>query len=372
MRAVVILGPNARTSELVAFRRADLGVALTQAFIPEPDADAVLILGGDGTIHRHLARLVETRVPLLPVPGGSANDFARALGMHKRRDAVAAWEKYCRGASNVREVDIGLIMPLAPSELVAPPFALATTPGAAAPSSPSAGPADSIDLVASSATRNKKLETRKSIFFCNIGGAGLDASANRRVNNWPRWFRAHGGYAAAALREVATWRPVHMRVSSCGDGAEPPPEVTAFDNTAPSTITSSQRDGTQPRPHVTGPHTSEANEWAVRIDEPATFAVFANAPTYGDGMKMAPRAQLDDGLLDVCFVRRTSKRRILTFFPTVYFGSHLRLPEVEYFQTQALQLETERPMDVYADGEYVCKTPAEVRVMARALRVIVP
>jgi diacylglycerol kinase (ATP) len=89
-------------------------------------------------------------------------------------------------------------------------------------------------------------------------------------------------------------------------------------------------------------------------------------------MRMAPRAQLDDGLLDVCFVRRTSKRRILTFFPTVYLGSHLRLREVEYFQTPALRLETERPMDVYADGEYVCRTPVEVRVMQRGLRVIVP
>jgi diacylglycerol kinase family enzyme len=29
-------------------------------------------------------------------------------------------------------------------------------------------------------------------------------------------------------------------------------------------------------------------------------AAFANAPAYGGGMKIAPRAQLDDGILDVC------------------------------------------------------------------------
>jgi diacylglycerol kinase (ATP) len=321
MRAAAILGPNARASDLALFQRADLGVSLTQSFSPEPYADAVLILGGDGTIHRHLAKLVEMRVPLLAVPGGSANDFARALSMLKRCDAIAAWEKFCRGAGNVREVDIGVITPLEavppPSDFVAPP-------------SPAAGPVASFDPAP--LARNSKLETRNSIFFCNIGGAGLDANANRRVNAWPRWFRAHGGYAVAALREVATWNPLRVTVRI----------------------------------------QDERGEWRERISEPATFAVFANAPTYGDGMRMAPRAQLDDGLLDVCFVRKTSKRRILTFFPTVYFGSHLRLPEVEYFRTPALLFETERPMDVYADGEYVCRTPIEVGVLPRSLRVIVP
>jgi diacylglycerol kinase (ATP) len=322
MRAVAILGPNARASDLVPFRRADLGVSLTQSFSPEPDADAVLILGGDGTIHRHLAKLVEMRIPMLPIPGGSANDFARALGMQQLGDAVVAWQEYCQGGKNVREVDLGVITALLPCDTAGAPDGAVQVPSTAG----------TLDSVETAPTRNQKLETRNSTFFCNIGGAGLDANANRRVNNWPRWFRAHGGYIAAALREVASWKPLRITVSL----------------------------------------QNESGEWHERISEPATFAVFANTPAYGDGMKIAPRARLDDGLLDVCFVRRTSKRRILTFFPTVYFGSHLRLPEVEYFQTSALRLETERSMDVYADGEYVCRTPVEVRVLGRALRVIVP
>jgi diacylglycerol kinase family enzyme len=37
-----------------------------------------------------------------------------------------------------------------------------------------------------------------------------------------------------------------------------------------------------------------------------------------------------------------------------------------------LRLETEQPMDVYADGEYVCCTPVEMSVHGAALQVIVP
>jgi len=33
-------------------------------------------------------------------------------------------------------------------------------------------------------------------------------------------------------------------------------------------------------------------------------------------------------------------------------------------------VETEMPMDIYADGEFICKTPAEISVAAGALRVI--
>jgi diacylglycerol kinase family enzyme len=47
------------------------------------------------------------------------------------------------------------------------------------------------------------------------------------------------------------------------------------------------------------------------------------------------------------------------------------LPEVDYFKAARLQLETEAPLDVYADGEFVCRTPVEVSVVPKALRVIV-
>jgi diacylglycerol kinase family enzyme len=35
-------------------------------------------------------------------------------------------------------------------------------------------------------------------------------------------------------------------------------------------------------------------------------------------------------------------------------------------------VETETPQEIYADGEFVCETPAEISVAAGALRVIIP
>lgn len=101
-------------------------------------------------------------------------------------------------------------------------------------------------------------------------------------------------------------------------------------------------------------------------------AAFANTPTYGDGMKIAPQARLDDGRLDICIVRDINKSALVCLFPTIYFGRHLRLPQVEYFQTERLRVETDSLTEVYADGEYVCRTPIEVGVVRKALRVIIP
>jgi len=105
---------------------------------------------------------------------------------------------------------------------------------------------------------------------------------------------------------------------------------------------------------------------------PTILAAFANAPAYGGGMKIAPHAQLDDGKLDVCIVRAMGRLKLFCLFPTVYFGEHLGFREVEYSQAETARLETESPIDVYADGEYVCQTPVEFSVARNALKVVVP
>ena len=112
--------------------------------------------------------------------------------------------------------------------------------------------------------------------------------------------------------------------------------------------------------------------WTVRSDRPTLVAAFANAPSFGGGMRIAPRAKMDDGLLDICIVGAVSPSRLLRLFPSVYSGHHLSIPEVEYFQASRVRVETEAPLDVYADGEYVCRTPVEVGVHRAALKIVTP
>jgi len=54
----------------------------------------------------------------------------------------------------------------------------------------------------------------------------------------------------------------------------------------------------------------------------------------------------------------------------VYLGRHLRWPEVEYSRAERVVVQTDGTQEIYADGEFVCETPAEISVAAKALRVI--
>ena len=167
-----------------------------------------------------------------------------------------------------------------------------------------------------------------------MGGVGLDAEIARRANHLPRWLRARGGYALSLLPALWSFEPVAMSISL---PSVENPDVLVTRNTKSTIVTA-----------------------------------FANASSYGGGMKIAPQAQLDDGRLEVCVISHMNKLKLFCLFPTIYFGRHLSIPQVENFQTERLKLETDEPQDVYADGEYVCRTPIEVGIARAALQVIVP
>ena len=166
-------------------------------------------------------------------------------------------------------------------------------------------------------------------YFCCVAGVGIDGEVSRRANQLPRWFRGHGGYVLSLAPTIFSFAPLPMKIFS-GDGSE----------------------------------------WTMRSDQPTLLAAFANTTVYGGGMKIAPLAKMDDGLLDVCVVGGVHPVKLFAMFPSVYSGRHLKIREVSYFQAARVRVETERPMDVYADGEYVCQTPVEVGVQRAAMKVV--
>jgi diacylglycerol kinase (ATP) len=294
MRAAVIFGLDSSENDLKPFRAIPNSTWVIGLPANSSEADAILLFGGDGTIHRHLPRLVQLQLPVLIVPCGSGNDFARALKLGKRGDSLEAFRNFSLQGGNVRSIDLGVITPVHPA--------------AEAPAS-------------------------HKHYFCCVGGVGLDGEVARRANRLPRWLRGHGGYVLSLPPALFTFAALPMKLTLAP--VDQPEKMLAHNQ------------------------------------RPTILAAFANAPVYGGGMKIAPRAQLDDGLLDVCLITDIDKFKLFCLFPSVYFGKHLSMKEVEYLQTSHLRLETETPLDVYADGEYVCKTPIEVGVARSALRVIV-
>ena len=121
MRAAAILGLGCSPESLKPFQT-DLSTHW-QIGLPSAmdEADVIMLFGGDGTIHRHLSQLVKLGLPVLVVPAGSGNDFARALGLRRVRDSLKAWQRFCAAQGNVRTIDLGVITPLLNQDAVEAP-----------------------------------------------------------------------------------------------------------------------------------------------------------------------------------------------------------------------------------------------------------
>jgi len=108
------------------------------------------------------------------------------------------------------------------------------------------------------------------------------------------------------------------------------------------------------------------------LEGPVLMVAFGNIKSYGKGMQITPLAEPDDGLLDICWIDPVKKFRLFRFFPTVFRGEHIELPEVHYYRSTSARVESTVPMDFYGDGEFICQTPFTLRLLPQALRVLVP
>jgi YegS/Rv2252/BmrU family lipid kinase len=163
--------------------------------------------------------------------------------------------------------------------------------------------------------------------FVGIASAGFDSDANRIANEAPAWL---GGlvYAYGALRALLSWRAARFEIE-----LDPPGERHVF----------------------TG--------YSVAV---------ANSKAYGGGMRLAPDALLDDGMLEVIAIEHVSRLRFLANLPRVFRGTHVQLPSVRVFRAAEVAISADREFVMYADGDPIGELPLRLRAVPAAVTVLVP
>jgi YegS/Rv2252/BmrU family lipid kinase len=161
--------------------------------------------------------------------------------------------------------------------------------------------------------------------FLGIASFGFDSDCNR-IANEAKLIKGNGVYVYSALRALAAWKPAHFTVRVDGE-------------------------------------LHEATGYSVAV---------GNSKVYGGGMYVLPMAELDDGKLDVMISKESSKLRFVRELPKVFKGTHLDSEFTEFFRGEEIEVSSDRPFAIYADGDPIGATPAMVRVEQRCLRVIAP
>lgn len=106
------------------------------------------------------------------------------------------------------------------------------------------------------------------------------------------------------------------------------------------------------------------------MEEPLALVAVCNTIHTGGGMRIAPHAVVDDGLLDVVALRRVGRVGLLRLFPKIFDGTHIDNALVLHERARHVRIEPAEPSVLLADGETFGETPVDVHVLPRALRLL--
>jgi diacylglycerol kinase (ATP) len=159
------------------------------------------------------------------------------------------------------------------------------------------------------------------------GGLGLDAEAARLASGRFRAWPGAARYIAAALISLAHFKPPRVEVRLDG-----------------------------------GP---------LAASGPVLLAAVVNTPIYGAGVRIAPAAQVDDGMLDVALVAPLAWTRVLEVIPALLSTGDARVPEIQRFCARRVELRADHASPFHGDGELLGTTPLEIECLHKAIRVIV-
>jgi diacylglycerol kinase (ATP) len=191
-RLLAVTGPRTDRSHVEQFRAWSNGKAefillehptLEQfAAAVSPSIDCIVLFGGDGTLNRYLGELLRAQVPVLPVPSGSGNDFARALGIPNDRAALDILQSFVARSPDHQIARCN---------------------------------ADIASLI----THDSNGKSQQQYFSCCVN-VGLDADAAARANHLPAWLKQRGGYFLGGLGAIVSFTPERYNISLDGQGFE--------------------------------------------------------------------------------------------------------------------------------------------------------
>ena len=101
------------------------------------------------------------------------------------------------------------------------------------------------------------------------------------------------------------------------------------------------------------------------------FIIGCNTIHTGKGMRMAPLARLNDGLIDLIIVRKVSRFKLLKLFPKVFSGKHIGDPGVDYRQVKQFKIMSEDKSQLNLDGEVLGSTPVEVKMLTKEVEILI-
>ncbi len=174
-------------------------------------------------------------------------------------------------------------------------------------------PAAALTIAATGVTRAIDAGDLNGSLFYNVAGVGFDARIASRLAE-PGARRGLIGYLFATISELRGYQPGRYSID----------EVYDFDG---------------------------KSLVADITDRPALFIALANSRQYGSGAQIAPRALLDDGMMEIVVVEPQSGLSMMRQVPAFFRGTLQEGPGLIMRSAAAMDISCEQPIHFHVDGE---------------------
>jgi YegS/Rv2252/BmrU family lipid kinase len=205
-------------------------------------------------------------------------------------------------------------------------------------------------------------------------GTGADLrrsiASPRRPEEVAAWLTTHRWRPLDAGRlATSTGRRYFINVADAGIGAEVVRRAAGGPGALGGTVNFLGAAVISLLRHHNAPVRLRLDDGPVLQRRVRTIAV-ANGAYLGGAMWIAPKAQPDDGWFDVVTIGDVSRWLGIRSLPMLYRGTHGRLTQVEFGKARRVEIESDQPIGVEADGELAGTTPAVFEIIPGALEVI--
>ena len=163
-------------------------------------------------------------------------------------------------------------------------------------------------------------------YFINISDAGIGGETVARVEKGNKLFSGKLTYLFGALQTLAFYKNKHFEVM--------------IDN-------------------------------KKVIKQKASSILIANGSHFAGGMKIAPKAKVDDGLFNLIVLGDLNKFEIITNLYKAYSGKHLAHPKVDSYQGKDIKINSKEEVFLNIDGEAAGKLPANFKLIPKKIGVMI-
>lgn len=106
-------------------------------------------------------------------------------------------------------------------------------------------------------------------------------------------------------------------------------------------------------------------------EEEILLFLVSNSSSIGGFKKLAPKADVLDGLLDVVIIKKADVQELASIFFNIFNGGHINHKKVIYFKSKDIKISSQEKISIDIDGEYGGNLPANFKVIPKAFKILV-